>query len=174
VLVPLNIGIYRTDDVLSSTHEDRGAVRKSGPVRCVGDDGAMRYLTCAGNDKMLRAWEVEGSALLSERFVSGYIVFKVSGDIVVALGYFPRNPQESISGGIVRLSSSLISLGIFSGTHDFEDPLHGSHPYTRSVTPSILTPDPLPKKLATPPLPLHYYPTPTPRAANWSWGTRPS
>jgi hypothetical protein len=95
----------------------------------------MRYLACAGDDKMLRVWEVEGLALLSERFVSGYIVFKVFSDIVVALGYFPRNPQESLSGGIVRLSSSLISLGIFSGTYDFEYSLHGSPPYTRSQLP---------------------------------------
>ena len=42
---------------------------KSGHVRCAAVDKEFRYLITAGEDKMLKVWELDGLKLLSERYV---------------------------------------------------------------------------------------------------------
>ena len=51
------------------TDEARGAVLKSGPVRCAAVDEKSKYLITTGEDKILKLWEVDGLKLLSERYV---------------------------------------------------------------------------------------------------------
>ncbi|KAF9563906.1 WD40 repeat-like protein [Agrocybe pediades] len=61
-----------TGSVLHSTttfpEEKKAGVLKSGPIRCAAVDRDVRYLITAGEDKMLKVWDLaDGLQLLSER-----------------------------------------------------------------------------------------------------------
>jgi WD40 repeat protein len=62
----------RTGDLLSSTAlwkgHDRDDILKSGPVRCASTDKSQIYLATAGDDKILKVWELDGLKLLSRRY----------------------------------------------------------------------------------------------------------
>jgi hypothetical protein len=67
------IHISRTGDLLFSTAlwkgHDRDDLLKSGPVRCASTDKSQIYLATAGDNKILKVWELDGLKLLSQRYV---------------------------------------------------------------------------------------------------------
>ncbi|KAI6107285.1 WD40-repeat-containing domain protein [Pisolithus croceorrhizus] len=80
-----------TGDILHSTAnfsaQDRDAVIKSGPIRCAAISHDNKYLATAGDDKLLKVWDVESLALMSLRELpkkSTGIEFPKDHDVLVA------------------------------------------------------------------------------------------
>ena len=89
---------------------------KSGHVRCAAVDKEFRYLITAGEDKMLKVWELDGLKLLSERYV-----FFGRKEMVYEMNTCIANSLKSLLLCNLRLMvkrfSSLINSEIYSGMH---------------------------------------------------------
>ena len=75
---PIHENTGRYGNVLHTT-VDREDVLKSGPIRCAAMDRFGKYAATAGEDKILKIWEIDGLKLLNER----YVPFSVAFDFIL-------------------------------------------------------------------------------------------
>jgi WD40 repeat protein len=99
---------------LSFEGDDKDALLKSGPIRCVAVDNEYKYLVVCGDDKILKVWEMEGLNLLSQRYVT--CISRIS--LTMCLDDAERSQKSRLISGLrvmLRLSSSVTSLAMSSG-----------------------------------------------------------
>lgn len=112
----------RTGSVVKSTtsfpeEKKKITVLKSGPIRCAAVDREFRYLITAGDDKMLKVWNlsVDELQLLSERYVTDLFVLERYRTRIIITENYPKNRLRSRSLQTPRQSSRQTSLGMCSG-----------------------------------------------------------
>lgn len=97
--------------------EQLDKLRNSGPIVAANVSADFNYLVTASSDKTVRAWDLNGLHVVSERcvFYQGSLLNLHVSDRSRQTGKHLRNQQKCVSLSMPRISYSPTSLAMFIG-----------------------------------------------------------